>query len=118
MKQPRDYQAEYARRILRGKQGGLTRAQARGHATSRGTPAVINRTLEDALRSFRETGRLARSASRHHVSAERLREYAKSVNAVRKVEGKWRFLEDTRQRDVPRRLCRARPGGAAGHGRH
>ena len=96
----RDYRAEYARRKRRGLSKGLTLAQARGHAKGR-KPVTYDRGLEEALRSFRDTGRLVASARKHHRSAERLREYAKRVKAVRKVRGKWQFLKDIRGRNVP-----------------
>ena len=100
MKQPRDYHAEYARRKQRGLGKGLTLAQARGHAKGH-KPVAYDRALEEALRSFRDTGRLVASARKHHKSAERLREYAKRVKAVRKVRGNWQFLRDIRGRAVP-----------------
>lgn len=100
MRQSRDYRVEYARRKQRGIVKGLTLAQARGHAKGR-KAVTYDRALEEALRSFRDTGRLVASARKHHKSAERLREYAKRVKAVRKVRGEWQFLKDSRVRETP-----------------
>jgi hypothetical protein len=100
----RDYKAEYLRRIKHGLKKGLNRSQARGHARAlggKGKPVVYDRAIEDALRFFRESRNLAKSARQHHISAERLRRYARQNRAVRKVGRKWTFLKDSRGREVP-----------------
>lgn len=107
MKRQRDYAAEYARRIQRGTERGITRSQARGHSPARKVKriaeraaSVYDRGLENALRSFRESHNLTKSAKQHHKSAERLRRYAQQNRAVRKVGRKWVFLRDNRTRET------------------
>src|SRR5580700_2448986 len=104
MNRHRNYAAEYARRIARNLEKGLSRSQARGHARARAkgrSAAIYDRTLEDALRSFRESRSLTKAAKQHHVSTERLRRYARQNRAVRKVGRKWVFLKDNRLRATP-----------------
>ena len=100
----RDYKAEYLSRIEHGLKKGLSRSRARGHEPGRSgehLANVYNRSLEDTLRSFRESRNLTKSARQHHVSAERLRRYARQNRAVRKVGRQWVFLKDIRSRTVP-----------------
>ncbi len=94
----RDYRAEYARRIARAEELGLSRSQARGHPRS-GEAAVSNlkrsgqvsetpnTTLERFYRAARRvvSGEpLGRAARAEHISPETVRR----INAERQVFGK------------------------------
>ena len=100
VKKQRDYRAEYQARIHRGISRGASRSQARGHG-GRETSPLYDRKIEKAAQAFRETRSLTKSSRLHHVSAERLRRYARENRLVRKVRGKWQFLKDIRSRTVP-----------------
>jgi hypothetical protein len=104
---PRDYKAEYRRRIERALNSGLSRAQGRGHPGA-GEPYIRPRKqprrqlfdgkLEKALKELRKGGAtlsgVARNAS---VSRERLSRYIKSVAGARREGRRWLF-DDKRVR--------------------
>jgi hypothetical protein len=106
-KRPRDYAAEYARRIARAATKGLTRSQARGHPRAGEAPVSARRPLkpipderlQQALRVLRQDKSLAAAAKAAHVSPERLRHIAKSKGAIRKQGNRW--IIDP---DLPRRM--------------
>lgn len=108
MARPRDYRAEYQRRIARGLIRGLSRSQARGHPRSgeapvsprTSTPAYDPR-LEAGLKLFRAGTPLTRSAPTIGVSRERLRRYAIQTGVVEKQRGRWIVIRDNRVRVMP-----------------
>ena len=70
----RDYQAEYRRRLDRGRARGLTRSQARGHARAqeaslKAKAVKSDERLERALRELRRTNNQAIAAKEVGVSA-------------------------------------------------
>ncbi len=103
-KKKRDYKAEYARRIARGKKRGLTKSQARGHSKPgekplRGKPVKSDKKLETALRFMRNTGKQGLAAKRAGVSAERFRRFLYGNKLAKRKSGKWRFT-DKRGREM------------------
>jgi len=77
----RDYQAEYRRRLDRGRARGLTRSQARGHARAqeaslKAKAVKSDELLERALRELRRTNNQAIAAKEAGVSPERFRRLA------------------------------------------
>jgi hypothetical protein len=106
-KRQRNYKQEYARRVARGTQKGLSRSAARGHprAGERAKPAT-QRSIDPggreelALKMMRR-GRSLRDASAHyHVSQERLRAYVKEQTEARREGRRWRII-DRRTRQFP-----------------
>lgn len=113
MARPRDYAAEYARRIARGQARGLSRSQARGHPRVREPlasqggqalpPVPYNPRLEDGLRLMlrrKDPLALNQAARAVHVAPERLRNYFAESEWAYKERGRWRF----RQADIVRQL--------------
>lgn len=99
-RKPRDYRSEYRKRLARGKEKGLTRAEARGHG--RNPPTAIDRAdpREKALRLMMEKGEsLTKAARTHHIAPERLRQYLRRNTEAQFVGRKWR-IEDRRPRSV------------------
>jgi hypothetical protein len=96
-KRPRNYAAEYARRIARAATKGLTRSQARGHprageapvSTKRPPKPIPDDRLQQALRVLRQDKSLTAAAKAAHVSPERLRHIAKSKGAIKKHGRRW-----------------------------
>lgn len=99
MAKPRDYKAEYARRIAAGLARGKTRSQARGHAPSVASPKFVPQ-LEEGVRAMRKGRTLAEAARESHVSPERLRSYVASQGVGEKVGSRWRLLPDSRERHI------------------
>ena len=102
----RDYRAEYARRIARGKARGLSRSQARGHPkaseqrVSKRTPAPLDgHRLQVALKELRRGRGLTATARSIGVSPERLRHHVSSKNLAEKHKGRWVTREG-----LPRRM--------------
>jgi hypothetical protein len=109
MRKPRDYQAEYARRIERGRNRGLSRSQARGHpkAKEKAASAKKGRTspqydqrLEQGLKLMRSGSNLTQSAQVIGVSRERLRRYISKTGIVRRKGNRWVFRKDNRKREL------------------
>lgn len=107
MARKRDYKAEYARRIARGKACGLSRSQARGHpkatehfASGKSAVPQPDDQLEEALRSLRDGQSLKQSAKDAGVSEERFRRFVKGNQLADFVGRRW-TLKDNRPRRVP-----------------
>lgn len=105
-RRPRDYKAEYQRRIARGQVRGLSRSQARGHAKA-AEPSLGGRqqTLADgrlqiALRILRRERNIASAAKSAKVSTERLRKLAVERGLIEKDGGRWK-LTPTLLRQMP-----------------
>jgi hypothetical protein len=106
---PRDYRAEYTRRIARGLARGLSRSQARGHpkpseALARG-PRLrydpdLYRRLEEGLKALRSGKSLTTSARTVRVAPERLRRYVSDSGIVERRGRKWIVGPDDRKRDT------------------
>lgn len=105
---PRDYKAEYAKRVAKGLSSGLTRSQARGHprpgeALKSGVKplAKYDRQLEAAVKEIRNGKSLTKASKSVGVSAERLRTYLTRQGIAAKIGGRWRVGKDTRKRSIP-----------------
>lgn len=107
MSKPRDYKAEYERRIAKGINRGLSRSQARGHP--RPTETHINQSLqvhqydkrlELGLKELRLGKSLTKSAKSIGVSRERLSHYLVQNVVIEKHKGRWRLKQDDRIREV------------------
>jgi hypothetical protein len=98
----RDYKAEYARRIAKAAQRGLSRSQARGHARvdeAAVRPSGYSRDrqrFEAALKLYRETGNQAVAAKAVKLAPERLRRFLRE-NV--QIEGRGRSLKITDNRN-------------------
>lgn len=100
---PRDYRAEYQRRIARGLARGLTRAEARGHAKpkrKKARPLRADPSLEAALLEVNRGQSLAAAARSFGVTSKRLRDYASERKLVKKRGHRW-VAQDTRLRRLP-----------------
>ncbi len=111
-KPPRDYRAEYARRIERGLAKGLSRSQARGHPKAkeknvRKPLPIGDAALQISLKELRAGKTLTEAARLIHVSPERLRNQAKAQGAIRRKGRRW-VVRDS----LPRRML-IYTGGAA-----
>ncbi|WP_174286291.1 hypothetical protein [Sphingomonas bacterium] len=104
---PRNYRAEYQRRITNAAKRGLTRSQARGHARHTEPrvrpstkPATVDDRLEQALKNLRQTGNRAAAAKSVGIAPERLRRFLRE-NV--QIEGRGRTLKitDDRIREMP-----------------
>lgn len=107
MARQRDYKAEYARRIARGKARGLSRSQARGHPKANerfasGKPSTPQSTeeLEAALRDLRSGSSLKQSARDAGISEEHFRRFVRG-NELAIYSGNSWLLTDDRPRQVP-----------------
>lgn len=108
MATPRDYKAEYAHRLQRGAERGLSRSQARGHPRpgerATGGSALVpfyDRRLETGLKAIRERKTVREASQTIHVAPERLTAYLKQTGAVEKRGGRWRVGLDLRWRETP-----------------
>ena len=105
-RRPRDYRAEYARRIGRGAMRGLSRSQARGHPRQTEAPLRIkmpafSRQLEAGLRAIKSGQSLSEAARSVHVAPERLRRYLAASGIAEKRGGRWTVgPDDTRIRQM------------------
>lgn len=105
-RRPRDYRAEYARRIARGAMRGLSRSQARGHPRQAEAPLRIkrpafSRQLEAGLRAIKSGQSLSEAARSVHVAPERLRRYLAASGIAKKRGGRWTVgPDDTRIRQM------------------
>src|SRR5262245_12827031 len=105
-RKPRDTKAEYARRKAHHLALGHSVAQARGHApvARKGAPRTpikpdLKLRLVAALREFRITKNLTRSAKVAKVSPERFRRFLRENRLARKRKRRWSLLADTRPRE-------------------
>ena len=104
MRKPRDYKAEYARRMAKGLAQGLTRNQARGHPGIGERPVsrlqepspspAYDPRLEEGLRAMLQGKRLREAARYAHVAPERLRHYIGQSQFAKKERGRWMFRHD------------------------
>lgn len=107
MSKPRNYKAEYERRIVKGLSKGLSRSQARGHPraseihinSSLQTPQYDKR-LELGLKDMRSGSSLTKAAKSIGVSRERLSHYLAKNAVIEKHKGRWRLKQDNRIREV------------------
>lgn len=84
MARVRDTKAEYARRIAKGAERGLTRSQARGHAKAgessvNATAKIGGDRFEAALKLYRETGNQAAAAKAYNIAPERFRRFLRET---------------------------------------
>lgn len=107
MARQRDYKAEYARRIARGRARGYTRSQARGHpkageanVATRVKPVTYDPLLEQGLKSMRKGTSLSASARMMGISPERLRRYLSRAGVIEKQGRRWIPSNDTRPREI------------------
>ena len=103
----RDYKAEYARRIARGKAQGLTRSQARGHPRHHEPySAEIAKVrpwdpeLEEGLKAMRQGRSMTSAARQIGVAPERLRSYVTRTGVARKEQRRWHIGPDFRARQM------------------
>jgi hypothetical protein len=108
MARSRNYAAEYARRIQKGRTRGLSTRQARGHpgtgeshVSSRAATPRYNPRLEEGLKGLRDGKSLKASARSAHVAPERLRAYIAQTGVVEKEHRRWVVKVDDRLRVVP-----------------
>jgi hypothetical protein len=106
-RRPRNYKAEYQRRVARGVAKGLSRSQARGHPRHH-EPYVAQLAkarpydplLEEGLKRIREGRPMAASAHSIGVAPERLRSYVTRTGVGRKEANRWRIGPDYRNREM------------------
>lgn len=105
MAKPRNYKAEYAKRIANAEKRGLSRSQARGHARPGEKPirsSKVNRGdvgLEAALRALRRTGTPSAAAKEGGVSVERFRRFLRENNLAKRTGGTW-LIDDKAPREM------------------
>jgi DNA-binding Lrp family transcriptional regulator len=100
-RKPRDYRAEYARRIQHGLAKNLSRSQARGHANAAqsNTPPIFKPVhrgdaLDRAIQNMARNGAsLTKAAKTERISPERLRKYLKENAEAKYSGGKWTIVD-------------------------
>lgn len=107
MARKRDFKAEYARRIRRGENQGLSRSQARGHARGkeatvrkRKTEAGAEKKIERAVKAMRSGKSQKASAKVGGISVERLRRFIYENRLATRDGSRW-VMTDDRPRRVP-----------------
>lgn len=106
MARPRDYRAEYRRRMERGKTKGLSRAQAAGHP-KRGEPLATNRDrlpkatdqINAAIKRMSRGDTLRGAAKEAGASERQLRRFLKLRNMAARDGQRWKIY-DRRPREV------------------
>jgi hypothetical protein len=103
-KRQRNYQAEYQRRINRGKTKGLSRSQSRGHPKAKEKNIRKPRPISDAsfqisLKALRSGKTLTEAAREIRVSPDRLRNQAQARKAIKLQGRKWIV-----RNDLPRQM--------------
>jgi hypothetical protein len=94
-KKPRNFRAEYQRRVERGLKSGKSRSAARGHPRAEDLgplpPAPLDRSsgYEKALKAMKRGTSLRSAASTFGLKPERLRRHVKQRTAARFEGGKW-----------------------------
>lgn len=100
---PRDYQAEYRRRIASAERRGLSRSQARGHArageTSSRPDTASSDKLEIALKSLRQGMSLTKAARAVSLAPESVRRFIREQGLAQREGRAWR-VTDQRPRVV------------------
>lgn len=98
----RDTKAEYARRIAKGAERGLSRSQARGHARHNEAPVKPRSAppsdvrLEAGLKELHKNGNLTQAAKLAGVSSERMRRFLRENDYAERAGRGWR-VTDTRR---------------------
>jgi hypothetical protein len=101
-KKPRNYAAEYNRRIFRGLARGLTRSQARGHARAgerirpSGPSANPKGPEESGLKMMKRGSSLKNAARSNRISQERLRRYVRENTQATRVGRRWQIVDPRR----------------------
>ena len=98
MPEPRDYGAEYARRVRLAAEQQESRSKARGHNVP---PEGYDRQLEQGLKAIRDGMSLTAAAESIGVAPERLRGYLQQTGVASKQKERWSVGEDHRSRVVP-----------------
>lgn len=98
MGRPRNFKAEYKRRIANAAKRGLSRSQARGHAkrgesTLRPAREIDTARLEAALRVMRQTGSQSAAAKELKISGERFRRFIRENSLAQRSGRKWTFSD-------------------------
>jgi hypothetical protein len=106
-KRQRDYRKEYAKRLERAEEKGLSRSAARGHPRAgerrkRQTERTVDphSREEQALKMMRRGSSLRDAASYYRMSQERLRAYLKESTEATREKGRWKII-DRRSRQFP-----------------
>lgn len=101
-KKPRDFRAEYKRRIANAAKRGLSRSQARGHAragekplrpkkkVSRDIPAKV----QAAIKSIQRGDSLSAAARESRIAPERLRRFLYDHDLAKRTGRSWKFTDN------------------------